>query len=223
MNELIPEFKKSLFQKIEDVGQEYLEFGIDAIFKRGIRELPIVKSIVAGVKTVYIIHERNMIKNLAIFINELNDGSVNEIKKKEYQYKINTDSKFAEKELSRILILLHQYIDNEKAVILAKFFKAHINEEISWEEFCEFSEVLNRIFIQDIYLLNKIYQGEIKEIKNTEDSFRIERLNSLGVVMLSIKSMFSYGNQKLTNSFVSISPLGEKIMKLNVGEIINMK
>lgn len=215
MNELVPEFKESLFPKIEDISQDYMEIGIDSIMQEGIiKELPIVKTIFSGGKTLMAIRERKLMRNLYIFIKELNDGSIDEEKKKKYQNKINNNSKLAEKELERLLILLEQYIDTEKAVILAKLFKAYINEEISWKDFCEFSEIVNRIFIQDIILLEKIKNQNIDLITNKEDEFRVERLYSLGLIGVNFMPLH---DEKLKNEAMNhirtLSALGIKFCK----------
>ena len=196
MKELIPKFKESMFSKIENLVQDYIELGIDTVMKEEIlKEIPIIKSISSSKNIITTIYERNLLKNLCVFIMELNSGSRDEIKIKEYQYKINHNEKLAEKELGRILILLDQYIDNEKAIILARLFKAFINERISWDEFCEFSEITNRIFIQDIKILNEIRNKEIKNVRNMKEKFRIDRLYALGLIEIEFESL-TYSNIK---------------------------
>ena len=190
MKELIPKFKEAIFSKIENLGQDYIELGIDTVMKEGIlKEIPIIKSISSSKNIITTIYERNLLKNLCVFIMELNSGSRDEIKIKEYQYKINHNEKLAEKELGRILILLDQYIDNEKAIILARLFKAFINERISWDEFCEFSEITNRIFIQDIKILDKIRNKEINNVRDMKEKFRMDRLYALGLIEIGFKSL----------------------------------
>lgn len=212
MSQLVPQFKDSLFQNIEDIGEDYVEIGIDSIMTNEIlKEIPIVKTIFSGSKIVSTVYERNMIKNLYIFIKELNAGNIDENKKKKYQDKINSNSQIAEKELGRILILLNQYVDNEKAVILAKLFKSYINEILSWNEFCEYSEIVNRMFIQDIVLLERIRNQNIDLMSNKADEFRVERLYSLGLIGITFKPL-TYQNIKdgAINNIRTISALGIK-------------
>ncbi len=72
--------------------------------------------------------------------------------------------------------------------MLVKIFKAYIEKIISWNEFCEYSEIINRLFIQDINLLNMIYDGTVSDTTNRGDLYRVERLNSLGIIGISFKS-----------------------------------
>lgn len=59
-------------------------------------------------------------KNLVIFINELNSGEIDRKKLNKYKEELRQNPKKAEKELGRILIILEQKIDNIKSLILGK-------------------------------------------------------------------------------------------------------
>ena len=59
-------------------------------------------------------------KNLVIFINELNGGKIDRKKLNKYKEELRQNPKKAEKELGRILIILEQKIDNIKSSILGK-------------------------------------------------------------------------------------------------------
>lgn len=45
--------------------------------------------------------------------------------------------------------------------MLARLFKAYINKILTWEEFCEYSEIVNRIFLEDIALLKKLMMEKL--------------------------------------------------------------
>ena len=96
--------------------------------------------------------------------------------------------------------------------MLAKIFKAYVEKEINWNEFCEFSEIVNRLFIQDISILKGIKDKNIDIMNNHEDEFRVERLYSLGLIGLSF-SPVTYNDLKNghINSGRNISPLGRKL------------
>lgn len=212
MEELVPQFKKALFGQIIEVSQDFIEIGIDSIMNDEIlKQIPILKTIISGGKIIATIQERNLMKNIYIFVKTLNDGSIDEEKKKKYQNKINNNSKLAEKELGRILILLNQYIDNEKSIILSKLFKSYINEILSWEEFCEYSEIVNRMFVQDISILEKIRNHNIDLTLNRADEFRVERLYSLGLIGMCFKPLtIGDMNKGTVNNVRTISALGIK-------------
>ena len=81
MNEIVPEFNDSLVIDSSDIVGDYLELGIDSILENdSLKEIPIIKTFISVGKITKSIRERNLIKNLAIFINELNSGKINKEK-----------------------------------------------------------------------------------------------------------------------------------------------
>ena len=58
----------------------------------------------------------------------------------------------------------------------------YIKQQINWDSFCEFSEIINRIFIQDLHILCKRKNRDIDLIFSREDEVRAERLYSIGLI-----------------------------------------
>ena len=70
MNEIVPEFNDSLVIDSSDIVGDYLELGIDSILENdSLKEIPIIKTFICMGKITKIIRERNLMKNLIIFIN----------------------------------------------------------------------------------------------------------------------------------------------------------
>lgn len=184
MNEIIPEFNDSLVIDSSDIVSDYLELGIDSILENdGLKEIPIIKTFIGVGKITKNIRERNLMKNLAIFINELNSGKADKKKLNKHKEELRQNPKKAEKELGRILIILEQTIDNIKSSKLGKLYKAYINQEIDWDMFIEFSEITNRLFMFDINILKVMWSKEYNTyIERKDDDFRIERMYSLGII-----------------------------------------
>lgn len=85
-----------------------MEIGIDSLFENELAEqVSIIKTLVGIVKVGKDLSERNFTKNLIIFLNELNSGTIDREKLIKHQEKLNNDVKLAEKELGRILIILN--------------------------------------------------------------------------------------------------------------------
>lgn len=125
MNEIVPEFNNSLVIDSSDIVGDYLELGIDSILENeNLKEIPIVKTFLSVGRITKNIRERNLIKNLIIFLNELNSGNVDKEKLQNHKQQLNQNPKKAEKELGRILIILEQTIDNIKSSILGKLYKS---------------------------------------------------------------------------------------------------
>mgnify|MGYP004455329557 FL=1 len=184
MNEIVPEFNDSLVIDSSDIVGDYLELGIDSILENdSLKGIPIIKTFISVGKITKSIRERNLIKNLAIFINELNSGKINKEKLSRHREELRKNPKKAEKELGRILIILEQTIDNIKSSILGKLYKSYINQEIDWDIFIEFSEITNRLFMFDINILKVMWsQAYNTYIEQKDDNFRIERMYSLGII-----------------------------------------
>lgn len=184
MNEIVPEFNDSLVIDSSDIVGDYLELGIDSILENdSLKEIPIIKTFISVRKITKSIRERNLIKNLAIFINELNSGKINKEKLSRHREELRKNPKKAEKELGRILIILEQTIDNIKSSILGRLYKSYINQEIDWDIFIEFSEITNRLFMFDINILKVMWsQAYNTYIEQKDDNFRIERMYSLGII-----------------------------------------
>ena len=210
MNEIVPEFNDSLIIDSSDIVSDYLELGIDSILDDdSLKEIPIIKTFIGVGKITKSIRERNLMKNLVIFINELNSGNIDKEKLKKHKEELNQNPKKAEKELGRILIILEQTIDNLKSSILGKLYKAYINQEINWDLFVEFSEITNRLYINDLSILSLIFKNQLSDTSNRSDLYRIERLNSLGVVSLAPKAIFIGTNASRQDSYITLNQIGK--------------
>ena len=220
MDKLVDDFEKSLFNASEDVISDYLEIGIDSLMNEGVlKELPIVNTIVGVLKVGKNVHDRNLLKQTLTFINEFNNNQISDDKLQRYKITIETNPKRCEEELGRILLLLNNFIDKEKSVMLAKLFKAYVEKIVSWNEFCEYSEIINRLFIQDINLLKMIYNGTVSDTTNRSDLFRVERLNSLGIIGLSFKStrittINGVQQENRQDSYLTMNDNGKKFMDI---------
>ena len=97
------------------------------------------------------------------------------------KYSWNSYSKFKEKELGRILIILNRNLDIIKSIFEAKFYSAYIDEQITWNDFCELCEITDRLFISDIEILEKAYRnGGVSE--DLGISYKHDRLVSIGIL-----------------------------------------
>lgn len=214
MDRLTQDFANSLIVSAEDGIKDCIELGIDSFIKDGtLKEFPIVSNIVSGFKFAKNIYDRNLLKKTLTFIDELNKGTLSRDELIAYQSTILNNPKRCEDELGRVMIYLNSFIDDEKSIMLAKLYKAYIKELIKWDEFCEYAEIINRIFIQDLKILKDIYNKVIVD-DTGPNKFRIERLYSTGLVGWNPKVMFSFGEQEITENKVNISSLGKKFVEI---------
>lgn len=216
MQRIIPSFKDSIFPAAADSLVDIAEVGIDSILDDNlIKDLPIVGTLV-GVGSVYLnIRERNLLQQTLAFIEGLNSKALNEEKKQKYKRKLEGNSKKAETELGRVLVILDDFIDKEKTIMLGQIYQYYVNEEISWSEFCDFSEIIRRIFLSDIDWLKRIYI-----MTNNLEGFLLEpliystdRLSSIGLVYL-VNSPGISGTQFRIERKVNLTSIGKKFCEM---------
>lgn len=211
MDGIVPEFNDSLVIDSSDIVSDYLELGIDSILENdSLKEIPIIKTFISVRKITKNIRERNLMKNLAIFLNELNSGNIDKEKLNRHKEELKQDHKKAEKELGRILIILEQTIDNIKSSILGKLYKAYINQEIDWNLLVEFSEITNRLYVNDLNVLLLIFNNQLSDTSNRNDLYKIERLNSLGIIGLAPKAVFIDDTGSRQDSYITMNSIGKK-------------
>lgn len=211
MNRIIPSFRESLFKGASNAIEELSEFGIDTILDESVfREFPIVQVLIGIKNTAQNIHDRNLLMQTLQFIQQFNAGTINKEKLKKYKENLEADKKKEEKELGRVMIILNNTIELEKSKMLANLFRNYINGEIDWEEFCEFSEIVRMMFLNDVEYLKKIYSGQMKDTTNCK-LYPIDRLVSLGLINVSMKNIFMSSNaNSRTDKFVNLTDIGGK-------------
>ncbi len=218
MNELIESFKETLFEtSIEGIAQN-AELIIDNIAESEIaKNIPIADLLLGMWKSTRNLYLINLLKQTNKFIQEFNSKKIENEKLEKYKKKISNNKKKLNEELGRVLIILNETIDDKKSELLAKFYLAYIYEEISWERFCEFSDVINRIFVSDIETIFEIY----KDTREDEvsliiyEKYRTDRLIATG--LLSVNSAaFTVGeiSGKMNRNSFQKNGFGELFVKI---------
>ena len=143
-------FADSLAEESISCISEYAEIGLDAVMEDGIlKDIPIVSTAVALYKIGSSIKERHNLKKLLVFLNELNNGILDEPKRKEYQQKFRSNEKFRNQEIEYLLVLIDRYISYDKPQMLAKLYLAYLEGIIIWEELTMYAEVVDRFLLLD--------------------------------------------------------------------------
>lgn len=182
MDTLVTSFENTVFDSsLLVAGTDIIEIGIDTVIDNPFLEsLPFVKIVVGTGKSIANLVERNLIDQTIHFMIAINNGDVDEEKFSKYREKLANDPKKAEKELGRVMIILNRTIENRKSVILGKLFQAYINERITLDDFYELADALERIFISDVELLQRISQEPINT-PDANDEYRGERISAIGL------------------------------------------
>ncbi len=181
MSNLVPAFRDSIFSPLGDPAGEILEVGIDMVFENdALKSIPIVNTVVGLCKVGVNLHERNLLRQTGIFINEVRDGTISSEKLEQHRAELERDPEKAEKELGRVLIILGRQVDDFQSKVLGSFYRAFVRGAISWEKFCELAEANSRMFSGDYMVLEEAYYGDLKN--NKRELYQIDRLTSLGLL-----------------------------------------
>jgi hypothetical protein len=183
--QLVPELKDSLFNdNVKDIGMDISELIIDNAMNEGVlKEIPIIKSIVAFCKTGMAIRERNLLMQTIAFIQGLNEKNISQEKKEKYLNRLSNID-IAEKELGRVLYLLDSQIENIQSKILGRMYFAYVEEEINWNKFCELAEANRRMFVSDYDVLLRLSKNRTSEqLLDNNNKYIVGRLIGLGLMV----------------------------------------
>ena len=149
-----------------------------------LKVIPFFKVFVAAYKGILGIKERHMIKNTAVFIQELKKHDCDEDKINRFVKKTLKSKKRFEKELERVLVILDKETELEKSAYLGRLFSALIMQKLSVYEFSDYSEILERAHLSDIKIINK-YWTSIDEnsliLVNKKDVRNFNRMSAQGI------------------------------------------
>lgn len=183
--DLVEQLKVSLFENSIDVAIDFAEIGLDNLLSditdsEILQEIPIIKTIYSVYKVGLAIQEKHLLKKTLVFIKEFNSKQIKPKKLEKYKKKINEQPHYVEEELGRVLILLNKILDDSKAVILAKLYRNFIEEEIDWKQFCELTDITERIFLSDIKVLLHGYKHKGVDLGDFPN-YHLDRLISIGL------------------------------------------
>ena len=178
----------SLSQSIGDntvsILSDIAEVGLDSLLNDGLlKDIPFVSTAVSIYHIGHHVSELHHLKKLAVFIDEINNNIVDEGKRKEYILKLSSHSKKMNNELEYVLVLINRYLDYYKPRLLAKLYLSYLDKRISWVEFTEYSEVIDRLLYSDFYSLCEfMFHGGVEINKCAIDVSSALRLQSVGFV-----------------------------------------
>lgn len=180
-NSLSIAFGDSLKEESIACISDLAEVGLDAIMDDGIfKDIPILSTAVAVYKIGSSIKERHNLKKLILFLNEINNGIIDEQKRVEYQQKFKSNEKFRNQEIEYLLVLIDRYISYDKPQLLAKLYLAYLAGVIIWEELTMYAEVIDRFLLLDCGTLISA-DGKVTVHRNIGGE-SVLRLEALGLM-----------------------------------------
>lgn len=143
-----------LTNKSIDLGVEYSEIALDEFLKEGLlKEIPIVKSVVAFYNIGNSVLARYNSKKILTFFKEFHNRDINSERLLKFKSKFNSDSKYRTQVVETIILFNERFNHIEKSKILAKLLLSHIDGHLSWEELIALAIVLENIHPNGIIFL----------------------------------------------------------------------
>lgn len=157
------------------------EIALDSILEDGLlKEVPFVSTAISLYRIGKSVHEREHIRKLASFLDEIRQHTTDEATREEYLRKLREYPKKRDKELEYVLVIIDRYIGYDKPRMLAKLYLAFLREEISWDEFAAFSEVIDRLLPNDYpALLDANYNYIARDGLGSEPYLRLAALGMI--------------------------------------------
>lgn len=188
-NSLSTSFGSSITNNLQDPLMDTAEIVLDSALNDGVlKDIPVVKYVVSAYKLIDDIRGRFYLRKLEKFIFSFNAGIATDEEIKEYRAKFS--GKNRDSELSYILVLIDRYVDMDKPAIMAKLFLSYLDGAINWNEFCAYSEILDKILSSDLVYL---CQKDSYTIYNNQFPSELLRLTGVGL-------MYSYQNDSILES-----------------------
>lgn len=162
------------------------ESGLDKLLDDGLlRDLPLVGSIVGITRFGLHLKEYLLLKKVLSFL--VYFAKTKPEDRKKLVERLNQNAKERRKISDQLLLAIDRLDRVEKSEILAAFFAAFLNSDITRYEFEKLSSALDRINLQDISLLSKFYVDALPKSEQEASGF-IDLVN-LGLIAMSYPSM----------------------------------
>lgn len=172
-------FGNSLKINTESLFTNIMEVGIDSFLDDGVlKDVPFLSTVMGVYKVGTSIRERFHFKKLLVFIEGLNKNINNEDELKNYQMKFRDNSKFRSEELEYIVVIIDKFLSLEKSVMLSRLYLAYLDNEIIWDEFLVYSEVVDRLFKYDC---DRLFMSDINNLLDGKGVEAFMRLSALGL------------------------------------------
>jgi len=169
-----------------DLAVDIFEITIDTFMEGIVKELPIIKSLVAFYKGSLGIRESHFIKKILIFFKQLHSGTVSDSDLILFSKKFDEDSVYRKKVTNHIMILNDRFIEDQKSIYFANLLAAHIRSHISYDEFIEMSLILENSQLKVFNMLSELATSDepFKEAHHLQKPYSSMLLSS-GLIILN--------------------------------------
>ena len=188
--------------KITDLAVQLGEIGLDALMDEGIlKQIPVLKSIIACKKTWEAIHDRLFLRKVAGFILACPDFS--EAEREQFANQHLSDANAAKRLGDGIVLILDKLDDLEKPQMIAKIFAALVRGKISLDVFRRLAAAIDIGFMDDLKLFGSRTQWAHDEMREL-----FPKLVRTGLVDLNGPTVPGQGG--MARISLAVSQLGEQ-------------
>lgn len=198
-------FDSEIKEKIDELKIALDDFKEEPIVQGILDVLPVFEYLIPVFRTGVAVKDRFYLKKIVRFVKAIQDGTISE-------EDINKHRKTFEKgkggkEIETILLVLERFNDELKAEYLGKFYLAFLKGIIIWDEFCELTEVTDRMIMVDYEVLTRIYK-EGPETDINKVNYKYDRLVSLGLFKNLQRAGGIVIKTEKDNKYVALTDLG---------------
>ena len=202
-------FEKEIFNKSFDLSVDFAEIGVDLVTTSEIVNIvPGLKTIATFYSITQSINSRYNFKKILVFLKQFHTQQINPKALKKFRTKLDLDSKYRQEILETTLVLIEKFTDLEKSKILANLLSAHINEDLTWEEYCKITFILNQLNPSGYISLIKHSNKELRKSMTMLEYIEGESF----LIACGIGTKFE-DNLKITNSGYKLYKFGLKYLE----------
>lgn len=208
-DKLSENFKKELVNNSLDLGMDYSEIFVDELIDNEvIKEIPIVKTVVSGIKIFSSIREKFNLKKYLVFLEHFHRGEIEEDNYNEFRDKINTDKKYHDEILEKTMLIIDRLDEIRKLKILGRLFVRYVNKEIDWSYFQTLSACLEKMNVKCLSILSDYSEKEWANFESNRNKIDIEDQ----CLMVSSGIAMNHGSHFIINKF------GKDIYEIGIKE-----
>ena len=211
----ILEFSKLIIgSDLKDTAIDLSEVCLDSLIENdSIKEIPVLSKVFSVVSFGKKVQNHFEFKKAVAFLQQLQKGTIDSEKLEKRRLAYQENKKWFKKEVEQVLLYLSRLSSVEKAKIQAELYIDLINEKITFDQFNEHLDILDRLFLQDLSHLSDINFAESKLDPQKDDVVaeiqfnltRCSRMTALG--LLYQLHPFSYGFSK--DNYFRVSETGK--------------
>lgn len=151
-----------LSEPLIDLGVDYAEIGVDAIFDNDIvKEIPVVRTLLSMIKGSIAIKERHFAQKFLSFLQEYHSGNLSKKEKYDFLVKFKENKKYKEKVTSLLITTIDRYYDCIQSQIASRLFIAHVKGLIEWDDYVIMCGCLDKFHPFSIPFLDELEKEEL--------------------------------------------------------------